>query len=317
MKQNILNTLTSVSLIGAAFVFPAKAGQTTAFDLNKAGILESLQAFESGMVLAPVAAPATPDTGADARYYAIGEVATTVTLTDNNSPAGLELPFRKVTKDPITAGAIVNAGLTAWGVINSAQPNGNYTSNYANAMPNWVDWNTIAGWKGPKEVMYGVKVKNLMGITVVDVKYMLSYFYGGTSANSDSTAGCLLAAGCVGGAATCPAIAATCAEAAKGKGHYIANLRVKPLTVEIKWGFKFDLDVAISNPMNIGTVADPVAYLQTDLMWSLSNPFKKTRGVWTYSVDGNGNYKDLTRELKGDGALLPAPQLPASVPPAN
>jgi len=259
------------------------------------------------------AAPA-PDVN-DPAYSTIGDISITMTETDNRSPAELKPAQDETAKvAPIAAGAIVNAGLTAWGVINSAQPNGAYSSNYANAMPNWVDWNTIAGWKGPKEVIYGVKVKNLMGVTVVDVTYMLSYFYGGTSVNNDSTAGCLIAAGCVGGAATCPAIAATCAEAAKGKGNYIANLRVKPLAVDIKWGFKFDLDVAISNPVNIGTVADPLAYLQTDLMWSLSNPVRKTRGVWTYAIDGKGNFKDLTKVLKGLNDGLPAHRQLDSVP---
>ncbi|OGS28360.1 MAG: hypothetical protein A2218_00220 [Elusimicrobia bacterium RIFOXYA2_FULL_53_38] len=251
----------------------------------------------------------------DAAYSTIADVSITVTETDNNSPAKLEfLPGKSEKAAPIAVGAIVNAGLTAWGVINSAQPNGNYSSNYANAMPNWVDWNTIAGWKGPKEITYGVKVKNLLGITVVDVKYMLSYFYGGTSGSGGSAADCIIAAGCGGGAATCPAIAAKCEESTKSKGSYISNLRVKPISVEIKWGFKFDLDVAISNPMNIGTVADPVAYLQTDLMWALSTPFKKNRGVWTYAVDGKGNFKDLTRETKAINNDLFAPQQVADVP---
>jgi hypothetical protein len=272
------------------------------------------------MILIPhgfLFAGSEPDVN-DPAYFTIGDISTTVTVIDNDSPAEPELPPRTITKaDPITAGAIVNAGLTAWGVINGAQPNGNFASNYANAMPNWVDWNTISGWKGPKELIYGVKIKNLYGIAVVDLKYMISYFYSGNSGNSGSTAACLVAAGCVGGAATCPSVAAKCDEAAARKGSYIANLKVKPLMINIRPAFKFDMDVSVSNPMNIGTAADPLAYLQIDLMWAYSSPFKKERGVWTYSVDGRGNFNDLTRKTQGINTLLPIPQRPESAPQVN
>jgi hypothetical protein len=154
-----------------------------------------------------------------------------------------------------------------------------------------------------------------MNVDVIKVKYKISFFYGGSSGgNTVSFADCLIKAGCLGGAATCPDIAAKCAAGAKGKGRYIANLKVTPLAVDILWGFKFDLDCNISNPMNIGTLEDPLAYLQTDLMWSVSTPFKKTRGVWTYSADGNGNFKDLTAEEKALTKGLEAPVTPSETP---
>lgn len=238
----------------------------------------------------------------DSDYFTIKSEAVTVTVTDTGKKASPEaFPFPPLRRDnaKVVAAAIINGGMQAWNVINSAQPSGSVgNASYANAMPNFVDWNTIAGWKGPKEVIYGVKIENMMGMTVVDVKYMVSFFYGGTSGSGDNVAGCLIAAGCRGGAATCPEIAAKCAAAGKGKGSYISNMKVTPLVVDILWGFKYDLECQVANPMNIGTSDDPVAYLQADLMWSFSNPFKKSRGVWTYSMDGKGNFKDITKIFK-------------------
>ncbi|PIU20513.1 MAG: hypothetical protein COT18_01870 [Elusimicrobia bacterium CG08_land_8_20_14_0_20_59_10] len=247
---------------------------------------------------------------ADSDYFAIKSEVITITEagTDKEVPPGafpFLSPLRDGSKTPIAAAGIINAGVQAWNIINNGQANGGVANaSYANAMPNFVDWNTISGWKGPKEMIYGVKIKNLMGMTVVDVKYMVSFFYGGTSSSSKDIAGCLIAAGCVGGAATCPEIAAKCSAASKGKGQYISNLKIKPLVVDILWGFKYDLDCLVANPMNIGTDDDPVAYLQTDLIWSFSNMFKKSRGVWTYSMDGNGNFKDISKLMREKTAAI-------------
>ena len=239
---------------------------------------------------------------ADSPYFSVKDADVTVTITDTGEKASPEAaplpPLRRDDTKIVAAAAIINTGVQAWNIINSAQPNGNVNTGYANAMPNFVDWNTIAGWKGPKEVIYGVQIKNLYGMTVVNVKYMVSFFYGGTSGANDNVAGCLIAAGCKTGAATCPEIAAKCAAAAKGKGSYISNMKVKPLVVDILWGFKYDLDCQVSNPMNIGTLDDPVAYLQADLTASFSTLFKKSRDVYTYSVDGTGNFKDITRIIQ-------------------
>lgn len=265
--------------------------------------------------LSPVFSMAGENTSdkTDSDYFTVKSEAVTFTVTDMGKEATPEtlaiLPYLRddINKEPITGAVIINGGLQAWGVINSAQPDGNANTGYANAMPNWVDWYTIAGWKGPKEVVYSYTVTNLMNIDVIKVKYKISFYYGGASSDNGSIADCLIAAGCLGGADTCPDIAAKCAAAVNGKGRYISNLKVTPLAVNILWGFKFDLDCLVSNPMNIGTLEDPLAYLQTDLMWSRSTPFKKTRGVWTYAMDGNGNFKDLTIKEKALTKGIPAP----------
>jgi hypothetical protein len=248
----------------------------------------------------------------------IGEISTTLVSADeNDSPAEPELgPYRgRSNRKQLATAAIVNAGLTAWGVINSNQANGYLNSNFANAMPNWVDWNTIAGWKGPKKFKYNISAKSIVGITVVDVEYLITFFYGGTSGDSGNPNDCLIAAGCVGGAATCPSISNKCQAASKTKGSYISNLRIKPLKVYIQWPIKFDLDAIISNPMNKGTVADPIAYLQADLSWALTTPFSKFRGVRTYEVNGKGGFRDLSNtneeQTSKAGEEQPGPERPA------
>jgi hypothetical protein len=50
----------------------------------------------------------------------------------------------------------------------------------------------------------------------------------------------------------------------------------------------------MSDPMNIGTKMNPVAYLEASLNWIQSTPFATDGGTLTYGVDGLGNFKDLT-----------------------
>ncbi|HNW43744.1 MAG TPA: hypothetical protein PKI19_04515 [Elusimicrobiales bacterium] len=40
------------------------------------------------------------------------------------------------------------------------------------------------------------------------------------------------------------------------------------------------------------------AALQADLQWTVSNMFSTDSGIWSYSPDGNGNFKDLTAREK-------------------
>jgi hypothetical protein len=265
MKNKTIKISLAVSLAAAAFAFQAEAADKNGFDLNKAGILESLQAFEGGLLLAPVAAPAIPDTGADPRYYTIGKVATTVSVTEGDDGAQPEpMPLQEDVK---MAGAIVNTGVTAWNVVNSGQASSSMNHYYASAVPSMMfDWASYTGWKGPKKALYELKAENLYGITVLDLVYEVSFYYGGHAQDK--------------------------------KGVYITNFTVKPVKFDTKWGFKFTMDMKISDPMNVATPEDPLAYLQADMNWTLSSPLKHERGFQTYAVYGNGDFKDISPEVK-------------------
>jgi hypothetical protein len=197
-------------------------------------------------------------------------------------------------------GGLVNAGMAAWNVINSGAPSGSYASAYASAIPGFsYNWGNITGWKGPKEMVYRYKVTNLMGIDVIDVKYKVSFYYDGTEDYSGKGSS-NLAAGYfaqTGQAAT--------REESKIHGHYITNFTVQPVSVNVKWGWHFDLAVKMSDPMNIGSKMEPVAALQASLNWIRSTPFSTNGGTLTYNVDGLGNFTDLTQTEKDMGEAGP------------
>lgn len=235
---------------------------------------------------------AAQDPTADKNYFTIAGEQVTLTAVENGKDAvPPQLPQGVAGMNKAAAGGIVNAGVTAWNVINSGAPSAGYASAYASAIPGFsFNWGNVAEWKGPKEMVYQYKVTNLMGIDVINVKYKISFFYGGTEDYSGK-AGRLdnyvaqATGGSVGGET----------KDNKVHGRYITNFTVQPVSVNVKWGWKFDLSVRMSDPMNIGTKMNPVAYLQSSLNWIRSTPFSTDGGTLTYGVDGLGNFKDLTQ----------------------
>ncbi len=254
----------------------------------------------------------------DPSYYLIESETVSFTEADSGKTVTPEqMPelamLAGMNKNPLAAGALVNAGATAWGVISGGSPSGGYASAYASAIPGFsFNWGNITGWKGPKEVIYSYKVTNRMGFDVVNVKYKISFFYGGSedagSAAMNANTFTQISSGRTPGK-----------ESAKDqtKGVYITNFTVQPVEINIMWGWKFDLSVKISDPMNIGTKLNPVAYLQASLNWILSTALSTKGGTWTYGVDGNGNFTDLTRKIQGINDGLPMPQQMKSAPAVN
>ena len=204
-------------------------------------------------------------------------------------------------------GGLVNAGLAAWSVVTSGAPSGTYASAYASAIPGFsFNWGNITGWKGPKEMVYSYKVTNKMGVDVINVKYKISFFYGGTEDYSDKSTRL--------DSYVAQATGQTIPKEKQMQGRYITNFTVQPVSVKVLWGWKFDLAVRMSDPMNIGTKMNPVAALQASLNWIRSTPFSTDGGTLTYNVDGLGNFKDLTqmeKDLTGNIAPVQISETPA------
>ncbi|MFA6435419.1 MAG: hypothetical protein WCW52_12070 [Elusimicrobiales bacterium] len=264
----------------------------------------------------------------DPDYYRIKDETISFTAeVDSGLPAvpekmPVQASLANMNKNPMAAGALVNAGSTMWNVINNGAPSGGYASAYASAIPGFsFNWGKITGWKGPKTFIYSYKVRNLIGengTEVISVKYRISFFYGGTEGSDKDSGGrgmdantySTIASGSPQTKSTAAPAATTAEEAVNGA--YITNFTVQPIEVSIGWGWNFDLTVKMSDPMNIGSKTRPVAYLQSDLNWIISTALFTKGGTWTYGVDGNGNFKDITIKVPGVNTDVAAPrQLPS------
>ena len=215
---------------------------------------------------------------ADPAFYQIKNAAVQVTQLSAGADAALEKPAALTEPSSRNPALLVNIGAFAWKVIADGKPTTAASYSFASAMPPGMynNWSSVAGWKGPREYLYTYTITNLMGVDVIKAKYKISYYYGGTE-GADS----------------------------KVKGRYLTNFTIKPVEVKVLWGWNFDLDVKISNPMNTGTPENPVGFLQADLNWKVSTPFKAESGIWSYTADGLGNFKDLDAEQKALTNAIP------------
>jgi len=273
-------------------------------------------AILTAIVLSPLVGYAM-NAETDPNYYLIKGETISFTEADSGKPVTPEQMqdlglSKEMDKNPLAVGAIINTGAAAWGVITSGAPASGVDASHATATPGLsFNWNALTGWKGPKEVIYSYKVTNLMGIDVIKVKYKVAFFYGGTE-DSTKTPNKVMKENTyvpvsIGDTATKEPVI----------GSYIINFTVRPVEIDIKWGWKFDLTVKMSDPMNIGTKLRPIAYLQSELYWTISNAFSTQGGNCAYSVDGLGNFKDLTQEITGINDGLPVPQEMKTAPEVN
>lgn len=238
-------------------------------------------ALSAILLLSPFSPAGAVPLEEDADYFTVSETVVTVReAQEPEEPANLVMPERKAA--PVAAaGAIINGGATAWNIVNGGQASSHLNHTYASALPGWGNWSNITGWRGPKKVVYEIKTTNLYGMTVLDVQYEVSFFYGGKDQN--------------------------------GKGQYITNFTAKATRFSIKWGFKYYMDIRISDPMNVGTPEDPLAYMQADVNWSFSSPIKTERGFQTYAVRGDGMFRDISPETKSLPGELPGLPVPGKV----
>ncbi|MEI7482108.1 MAG: hypothetical protein WCK75_07145 [Elusimicrobiota bacterium] len=280
--------------------------------------LKAVAAILAVLILSPLTGYANT-TEKDPSYYMIKDEVISFTEADSGkavTPEQMQKLARpaNINKTPLAvAGALVNAGASVWGVITSGTPSGGAASSYASATPGFsFDWSDISGWKGPKEIIYNYTVTNLMGIDVIRIKYKISFFYGGTEGNGPKSQITVVKENTF-----IPVSVGETTAKEPTNGAYITNFTVQPVEINIKWGWKFDLSVKMSDPMNIGTKLRPVAYLQSDLDWRVSNPLSTRGGSWTYGVDGLGNFKDLNQNMKELNDRLPAIQQTEDVPVVN
>ena len=180
----------------------------------------------------------------------------------------------------IPAVLIVMAGAKVWNVIMDNRPTADLDSAYASAIPGFdFNWSHLEDWRKVTK-KYRYTIHNKLQGRAVDITYEVAYFHG--SVPTPGTEGL--------------------------KGHYIANFTVKPLDINLKWGWKVGLEVSMSDPMNVGTAAEPVAWLNADLKWRYAKPLstEPKLGLNSLSVDGLGTLSEIS--YKG---ILPLPPAPA------
>jgi len=172
-----------------------------------------------------------------------------------------------------TADQIVNIASKVWDLINHNQPVSKVPNKmpYATAIPKGLDtWTVMTGWQGPFSLLKHFAVKNVYGVKVADVQYLVSYTHHGVY---------------------------------KGKGQYLTGVTAEPVSVKIAWGWTLKMKASVddSTVINIGTVSRPKAALRLVVNYSVSSMLNHVEYTDSYIIQGDGRYKEEENHAETQG----------------
>ncbi|MBI4656876.1 MAG: hypothetical protein HY746_09060 [Elusimicrobia bacterium] len=163
---------------------------------------------------------------------------------------------------------IINIASKIWAIVEKNKPVVDIDTKYATAVPEGISaWTQLSEWKKPKTYIYGFYAENLYGSVMIDLKYKVTFTYGGKY---------------------------------KGKGLYLTGVTVVPTTVSVGWGYRLGISAFApdSTIANVGTHESPVASMQLKLTWKISTPIKEQNGTSVYYIEGNGYFEEIASPFK-------------------
>ena len=227
-------------------------------------------------------------------------------IPENNLERGVHQPVGMTAVNIGTASdtvdlldKIINVAKKIWDIIDDSKPVSNINTSYASALPYGMKASQLSGWQNPRSYRYGFYVKNLYGITTVDVRYKVTFQYGGGY---------------------------------KGHGRFLTGVTVVPESVDTLIGYSFYMTASVpdSTLVNIGTKENPIAALRLVLQWRISTIIKDSQATAVYYITGDGRFQQISspfrspegvRGVSGSSVveeivpsvIMPAPPVPQDV----
>lgn len=203
----------------------------------------------------------------DPKMYTLDELSVKVSeegpavSTQDLDPTGGSINDRLVVIDHI-----INTGKDLWKFLDENTVVKS-TTQFATALPQGIrDWTVMEGWKPPQGKTYRLTAKNLYGMTMVDVKFMVLRNYGGSY---------------------------------EGKGHFLTAVNAQAIPASSSMGYRVSLEAGAppEGIVNAGTKADPVAGMEFIVGWSVETAVKKSHGSLIYYLDGNGAFQQIGGQM--------------------
>jgi hypothetical protein len=141
-------------------------------------------------------------------------------------------------------------------VIENGKPVLNISTENWSVLPRGVkEARDLSEWKEPVRIGYVLKAKNLYGMEVINVRYLVQFVPGGKL---------------------------------EGKGAYLAHVTVIPSTAEVAWGYTLNIEASAREALNVGTVEDPIAAFSTDVRVQVKTLLKESVSTLTTFMTGEG-----------------------------
>lgn len=163
------------------------------------------------------------------------------------------------TKD-VSYDEVVRIGKELWKIIEDNKAVVEVESKSVSVLPVGIEcWDQLAMWKKPISKYFEVSYENYYGMKVINVVYRVSYTFAGSY---------------------------------KGRGKYLANVKIAPSNIDVFWGFKFSSTVSVPMAINMGTAQDPVAGVELNIHWIVKTLNQSQQSLSLF-IDGLGNISQL------------------------
>lgn len=185
-----------------------------------------------------------------------GSGTNTSTTQNNGSRNG---PFSGIDLDKMAT-----IGNKIWEFMVSHQPDATYNTLSGSVVPGGVkSWTELSGWKMPVTKIYKVTFNNLFGLEVGSFEYRINFIYGGGY---------------------------------QGVGQYIGQISFAPRNIQLKTDRKVNIKAELLQPVNFGTVENPLAGVQLLVTWNSPTSLRYEMGSTEFLIMGNGQIMNLTNE---------------------
>jgi hypothetical protein len=141
-------------------------------------------------------------------------------------------------------------------VVEKGQPVLNIDTQTWSVLPkNVSEAAKLTEWKEPVRIAYRLSAKNLYGIEVIKVCYIVQFVPGGKY---------------------------------EGKGAYLSHISVIPSTIDVAWGYTLNIKAEAREALNAGTTENPIAAFSTDVKVEVKTLLKTSINTLTTYMTGNG-----------------------------
>lgn len=189
----------------------------------------------------------------------------TMNLTKSfSSPKDVADGGERVADKETASSGFASMGKEIWEVIQANKPVVDVSSDFVSVLPKEsTHWSDMQGWSAPDIYEYEIQLKNFYRVTVVYIRYVVSFSHSGTPVNGAG-------------------------------GKYLANVTVSPEKVDVLWGYNVSASTKVKDITNAGNAQNPIAAVQMVFSWKVSTLLRDIQGSRSFYVTGNGDFEDLT-----------------------
>lgn len=164
--------------------------------------------------------------------------------------------------DKIDMSKVMTVGNKLWEFALSNKPDATYNTLHGSVVPGGMkSWTELSGWMPPVVKVYRVVFKSVFGYEAGSFEYRISYIYGG---------------------------------GVEGRGNYLGQISFAPRNIKLKTDRKVNIKAELLEPVNFGTVENPLAGVQLLVSWNSPTTLRYEMSSAEYMILGNGQIMDLS-----------------------